>query len=347
MATDDSRVSARDGLLTQILTSKAFARIPRENLKGIVSKIEMLPVTAGETIIRQGEVGDSFYILRDGRCRVVSYMSVEDATVEIATLGPGDSFGEEALIRGAPRNATVEMLSDGSLARLVKQDFVELIQGPLLQGVDPATAQAMVAKGATVLDVRSSVDYGSYCIPGSRNIPLDFLRTARRGLDAGKIYITCSDKELEAALATFLLAQKGFDARYLSATVAEYLRATGDYDKDTVTLPGADEDKVIELPEEYMKEALRPATVDIHTSIDSVGSQAAPQREMPVGDPIAQLRQEFKRALDEQRQRHNEDMRSLKEEVAKLLEARAKALSEDFRLLYTELVRKITALSQK
>ncbi|MGQ0656604.1 MAG: cyclic nucleotide-binding domain-containing protein [Chromatiales bacterium] len=347
MATDDTRASAQDGFLTQILASKTFARIPKENLKKIVSSIEMLPVSAGETIIRQGEVGDSFYILREGRCRVVSYASVEDATVEIASLGPGDSFGEEALIRNAPRNATVEMISDGSLARLRKQDFVTLIQKPLLQGLAPAGMQQKIAdSAAAVLDVRGSADYAKYSIPGSRNIPLDFLRQARKALDMDMTYIACSDNELESALAAFVLAQKGFNACYLSSSVADYLRTTGEYDRDHVDLPGGHEEIVIELPEEYAQTAAASVLVEGRSSgLPDQG--VAPQPPGTPAEQIAQLRREFRQALDDQSERHSAEMRALKEQLRQLLDARFQALIKELRARYAELAGKLAALGQK
>jgi CRP-like cAMP-binding protein len=348
MAVSGSEASTKDGLLSQILNSKAFAQIPPENLKKIVARIEMLPVSAGETIIRQGEVGDSFYILRDGRCRVVNYTSIEDDTMEIATLGPGDSFGEEALIRGAPRNATVEMMSDGYLARLSKEDFESLIQKPLLQGIDPVTVQRMIARGAIVIDVRNSADYANYSIPGSHSIPLDFLRQVRRNLEKDKTYITCSDNELESALATFLLAQKGLDARYLAGSVSEYLRATGDYDKATVVLPGDDEDSIIELPEE--EEVLGGSsviTVGETTPVPEPELLESVPKTVPY-EPIAEkLSQDPMQALREQGEQHRREMQALRNEMQKLVDGRTKALLREFRTRIMELERKLAAIRQK
>ena len=56
---------------------------------------------AGETIIREGEPGEEFFLISDGEVDVIR------ADHEVARLGPGDFFGEVALISGEPRNATV------------------------------------------------------------------------------------------------------------------------------------------------------------------------------------------------------------------------------------------------
>lgn len=331
-----------DGLLDQILASKAFARVPRDNLKRLVSRIEMLPVRAGETIIRQGEVGDSFYIIRSGKFRVIGYRSVEDDTVEIASLGPGDSFGEEALIRNAPRNATIEALTDGSLARLDKDGFVEYVQTALLHGVEPEAAKAMIAEGTVVVDVRPSVDYQTYSIRGSRGIPLDLLRRARRNFDPNKTYITCSDNELESALAAFLIAQQGFDVCYLKNSIADYLRLTRQYGENSVMLPDGSEEQVIELPEEYAPPAARTVMVDEPGMPGaSVGDGSAAGAALSGAD-VEQLRREFRQALDAQGNQLRQEIKTLKDLLTKNMESNSKILIKEFLTRIAALEHRIT-----
>ncbi|QKQ25874.1 cyclic nucleotide-binding domain-containing protein [Candidatus Reidiella endopervernicosa] len=59
-------------------------------------------------------------------------VSAGEAPVELVQLGEGASFGEEALISDNPRNANVVMVTDGTLLRLNKQNFVELLKEPML-----------------------------------------------------------------------------------------------------------------------------------------------------------------------------------------------------------------------
>jgi rhodanese-related sulfurtransferase/mRNA-degrading endonuclease RelE of RelBE toxin-antitoxin system len=319
-----------DGLLDQVLASKAFARVPRDNLKRLVSRIEMLPVRAGETIIRQGEVGDSFYIIRSGKFRVIGYMSVEDDTVEIASLGPGDSFGEEALIRNAPRNATIEALTDGSVARLDKEGFVEFVQNALLHGAEPETAKTMIGEGAVVVDVRPSVEYNTYSIRGSRGVPLDLLRRARRNFDPNKTYITCSDNELESALAAFLIAQQGFDGCYLKGSIADYLRLTRQYGENSVMLPDGSEELVIDLPEEYEAPRARPVMVEDPEHLDAASAAAAMHGVAASGSDVEQLRREFRQALDAQGDQLRQEIKALKELLTKNMESNSKILIKEF-----------------
>jgi len=75
----------------------------------------------GEAFIREGEEGDSFYVVRSGEVEVVAREG--DGERRVATGSAGDFFGEAALITGEPRNATVRSLGEVELYRLDKSAF--------------------------------------------------------------------------------------------------------------------------------------------------------------------------------------------------------------------------------
>lgn len=85
----------------------------------------LIPVTpsAGEVIIRQGDAGDRFYLVEDG----VVAVTVDGG--HVADLGPGDFFGEIALLRDAPRNATVTAAGDVRLLALERAEFLDAVTG--------------------------------------------------------------------------------------------------------------------------------------------------------------------------------------------------------------------------
>jgi CRP-like cAMP-binding protein len=74
---------------------------------------------AGQTVVRQGQDGDSMFVVCQGRVRV----TVGENGAEVATLGPGAYFGEMSLLTGDPRTATVAAMEDSVLLEITAPDF--------------------------------------------------------------------------------------------------------------------------------------------------------------------------------------------------------------------------------
>ena len=81
----------------------------------------MLP--AGSTVIREGDPGDLFYVIADGEVRV------SIAGADVVTYGPGHFFGEIALLRDVPRQATVTAITDVRLLTLERSHFLTAVTG--------------------------------------------------------------------------------------------------------------------------------------------------------------------------------------------------------------------------
>src|SRR5262245_23815751 len=122
-----------DDWMTTLLQTKAFHRIPPANIQAIFLRMQRVPYKSGEVVIKQGDEGDFFYAIVNGKCVVTRETPLNKEGIKLAELAIGDTFGEEALIAEAKRNATVTMTTDGVLMRLNKQDFRELMNEPLLQ----------------------------------------------------------------------------------------------------------------------------------------------------------------------------------------------------------------------
>lgn len=197
--------------MTRILQSQAFLKLPPSNIQRLLMSVESVPVRAGDVIIRQGGDGDYFYIIKNGRCMVTRRPSPNAKEVKLAELADGDAFGEDALVSDAKRNATITMMTDGVLMRLAKQDFNELLKEPLLSKLNYKEAEALIAKGAELLDVRLPGEFENNHIANSRNIPLSALRLEANTLARGKKYIVCCDTGRRSASAAFVLSQRGFE----------------------------------------------------------------------------------------------------------------------------------------
>jgi CRP-like cAMP-binding protein len=201
--------------MTTLLQTKAFHRIPPANIQAIFLRMQRQAYRAGEVVIKQGDEGDFFYAIVKGRCLVTRETPLNKDGIKLAELGVGDTFGEEALIAEAKRNATVTMLTDGALMRLAKQDFRELMNEPLLQWVDEGEARELVARGGKWLDVRLPSEFQSLRIEESINIPLYFIRMKLGTLDRNTRYIVCCDTGRRSSAAAFILVERGFDAYVL------------------------------------------------------------------------------------------------------------------------------------
>jgi CRP-like cAMP-binding protein len=201
--------------MTILLQTQAFHRIPPANIQAIFQRMQRVACRAGEVVIQQGDEGDYFYAIVSGRCVVTRETPLNRAGLKLAELEVGDTFGEEALISEAKRNATITMLSDGVLMRLNKESFRELLNEPLVQWVSYRDASAMVTQGARWLDVRLPSEHQNLAIEGSSNIPLYFIRLKLSALDRATRYIVYCDTGRRSSAAAFILVEHGFDARVL------------------------------------------------------------------------------------------------------------------------------------
>lgn len=210
--------------IKRLLTSSMFsadnlkngplAHLPMANISALLQRIEAIAVWAGDVIIREGDDGDYYYLIDSGRAQVTRRVGGVD--MHLADLKAGDVFGEEALVSGVKRNATVTMKSNGVLLRLGRQDFLSLLQEPLLHKLSYEQAQQRVAEGAVWLDVRHPPEYRYDRLQGAMNVPLNDIRNAIGVLDRDKTYIAYCQSGRRSSAAAFILAQAGYDVHVLN-----------------------------------------------------------------------------------------------------------------------------------
>lgn len=201
------------------LTSGGLSQLPPAHIHELLKRFERIKVKRAQIIIQEGSAGDYYYLIEAGRCQVTRHLGGVEVT--LAELKSGDAFGEEALVSESRRAASVRMKSDGVLLRLAKPDFVELLQAPLLHQVAWPEAAASVAAGqARWLDVRYPAEFAEDGLPGAINVPLSEIRTAFGLLDKKVAYMVYCHSGRRSSAATFLLAQQGFNARWLNGGLA-------------------------------------------------------------------------------------------------------------------------------
>jgi CRP-like cAMP-binding protein len=203
---------------------KLFHRLPLETVARAINRLVERPVVPGETIVRQGEPGDSYYVILDGEAEVWAADSAGGVPSLVNRLADGDSFGEEALLAECSRTATVTMTTPGRLLVLSKADFDALVRPPMVEEVNAAAARDMVARGtAKLLDCRHSVEHGGSRIKGALSVPLDTLR--HEGvflLDPDGKYVVYCDTGRRSRAAAFLLHERGIHALSLAGGITHW-----------------------------------------------------------------------------------------------------------------------------
>src|SRR5262249_18657823 len=172
-------------------------------------------------LIRQGEVGDKFYLIRRGQCEV----SIADGASQrvVNTLAEGDFFGEMALLTGTPRSATVVTTDETEVYTLGKEDFAAAVAASasfkeqllkvFFQRQLGCCRWAMLKENADVLgqqDVLVENNFAAGNLPGPINTPEDILPSANvevlLDLAAGAVHqVVGVDFELGRCISLFHL----------------------------------------------------------------------------------------------------------------------------------------------
>src|SRR4030067_2675401 len=92
--------------MRKLLESKALLRLPAASIQQLFTRFEEMPMKAGQILIRQGDKGDYYYVIKQGRCRVVQKPGEQQKMVALADLAEGGGFGEEGRVSWGPRNRT-------------------------------------------------------------------------------------------------------------------------------------------------------------------------------------------------------------------------------------------------
>lgn len=209
----DTNAYDPDDWMASILQSPVFQRIPPINIQIMFQKLQSCPVRANDVIFLQGDEGDYFYLIQKGTCSVIRSKDEQDTVV--AELQAGQSFGEDALLSDAPRNATIVMKSDGVLLRLAKADFENLFERPIVEAITMEQAQTLSSRNPQWIDVRLPEEHYQSAIEESINIPLNRLRESLDEIAEDRPCIVYCDNGHRSTCATYLLNVFGYEAYVL------------------------------------------------------------------------------------------------------------------------------------
>lgn len=209
-----------DGL-ERALGFGVLAHLPVDHVQSIVSRLTEVDAAAGEKVFEQGTEAEYFYIVKSGSAEVCR-MHADGSSTRLTVKVAGDTFGDDALVTGGHRNATVRMLTQGTLLRVAREDFKAFIERSLMSPVTLEAAHELVAQGARWLDLREPESFAREALDGASNVPISLLRTKRAALDPTTAYVCYSDEPATSALGCYLLAERGLRAYFVAELIPHF-----------------------------------------------------------------------------------------------------------------------------
>jgi CRP-like cAMP-binding protein/rhodanese-related sulfurtransferase len=203
-------------LFNQMKMLTPFARLESDKIYALTEALTEKEYAPGETIIRQGDRGDAYFIIKSGRVAVLKKQK-DDQEKLLAELGPGDAFGEEALIRDLPRNATIRTKEKTTVFALNKKAFERIMEATFVKNIFPEDFVNVYEKSdnIVILDARIPPEFEEEHIKGAINIPIEWLRDQYAELDKNKEYYTYCTNDSRGMVAAFLLNINGFKAKII------------------------------------------------------------------------------------------------------------------------------------
>jgi hypothetical protein len=127
----DSSIGVRDRDIGTLQAVAMLGVLPLPAIEALARGLEPVVVPAGQVVFSQGDIGDRYFVIESGRADVIG-----DGQV-VASLGPGEGFGEIALLRRTRRTATVRAVSELHLQALRSDHFL-----PAVLGFTPSAREA-------------------------------------------------------------------------------------------------------------------------------------------------------------------------------------------------------------
>ncbi len=189
---------AEESWQRRFLTSPLMRRLGPVAWQRILRATRRTDYGAGARVIEAGEPAACCHVLCSGRAEIRIGERV------VAVLSAGGLFGEDALVSGRPRNATVVMTVAGSAVSLPAEQFQRWLLDAVVRPLAEPGARPILSLSGEGPD-------------GAVRLQVDELRRAGAGLSSAESYAVVGGRWSERTLAAFLLAEQGIDARPVAA----------------------------------------------------------------------------------------------------------------------------------
>ncbi len=203
--------------MTNLLSFPLFFNLPPANISRAFALFERIEVNKGDRIIEEGAEGDYFYVVISGKAAVVFN---KDSGKKPVLLDTGSYFGEDALLSDKPRSASVDMVTNGALGRMDKENFRGLLVDPLVKFISQEEVGMKLIKAGkqcVLVDVRTKEEFDHAPSFNARNIPYNELRNVIPELDAACTYFVSHEGGKRSELAAHLFSQSSLKAFVITA----------------------------------------------------------------------------------------------------------------------------------
>jgi rhodanese-related sulfurtransferase len=197
--------------MSNLLSFPLFFNLPPANISRAFAQFERVDMQKGDKVITEGEEGDYFYVIIEGKAAVM-FSNKENKPILLDT---GSYFGEDALISNKPRSASIVMATEGVLGRMDKENFRNLLADPLVKFISEEEVGMKLIKGGKscmLVDVRTQDEFNHAPSFNAKNIPYNELRNEIPGLPQDGTFFISHEGGKRSELAAHLFAQAGLNA---------------------------------------------------------------------------------------------------------------------------------------
>jgi CRP/FNR family transcriptional regulator len=171
-----------------------FSTLSREELERVAQVVVPRSFGAGEVVFNEGDEGSTCYVVRSGRTRAVR-MHADGRSITLAHFGPGDIFGEMAMLDGERRSATVESVEETDAIAILSTDMHRL-----LREYPDISVKLIAALGRRLRDTNDRLARQSFQTVQSRvaAVLAQLVQEARtQGIAEGDVVITATQAEID------------------------------------------------------------------------------------------------------------------------------------------------------